>query len=444
MSSPILRPKIPQLVYGRPVRISEFINREGEIRTIFERIKARESTAIVGEAKIGKTSLLLKLFHPETIRAYLQEKATEYFFVFSDLLPIDPDTYTSINFWNESLEPLSQIGNPDINIGIEKARAVAFSYGALKSFFDQLSNNHQLTLVLLLDEFDRLLLHPNFKTPQFYSSLRSLATLTSGLIVVTASHLTVEEMNQIGREYIGDDDKNLLNMLVEINLGPFDPVSAGRLLNKGGDLLSTEDRIFIARVAGYHPFFIQALMSCIFEQASNKDSKYEKATEAFYERISAHFEAIWNSLDDNTRTTAVILSLVELNGKARGQKYSFREIEDVDAFGPELNKLKKIGLAEQITEGWQFDVEHLMVWRGQRWTIRMLAFTWWIRDTIIADKRSIPTYNDWLTNKRYRVFLTDQQWNTLNTALKSAPEWAVKGVAGLARTLFDEIIKNKK
>jgi hypothetical protein len=185
-------------------------------------------------------------------------------------------------------------------------------------------------------------------------------------------------------------------------------------------------------------------MSFIFEQDLDKNNIYEKAAEAYFERISAHFEAIWNSLDDNTRTAAVILSLVELNGKARGQKYSFREIEDTDAFGPELNKLKKIGLAEQVSDGWQFDAEHLMVWRGQKWTIKMLSFTWWIRDAVIAEKRTIPGYNDWLTNKRYRIFLTDQQWNTLASTLRGAPEWAVKGVAGLARTLFDEIVKNKK
>jgi len=444
MSLQTVRPKIPQLVYGRPVRTTEFINRESELRTIFDRIKTRESTAIVGEAKIGKTSLLLKVFHPDTINTYLQDKAKEYFFIFSDLLPIDPETYTQIQFWSENLEPITQLNIPEINAKLDKLKENNYAYNALKSLFDFLANNCNITLVLLLDEFDRLLLHENFKNPQFYTGLRSLATLTSGLILITASHLNVEEMNQIGREYIGDGDKNILNMLVEINLGPFDPVSTGRLLSKGGELLTTEDRIFITRVAGYHPFFIQALMSCIFEQDLDKNNKYEKAAEAYFERISAHFEAIWNSLDDNTRTAAVILSLVELNGKARGQKYSFREIEDTDAFGPELNKLKKIGLAEQVSDGWQFDAEHLMVWRGQKWTIKMLSFTWWIRDAVIAEKRTIPGYNDWLTNKRYRIFLTDQQWNTLASTLRGAPEWAVKGVAGLARTLFDEIVKNKK
>jgi len=47
----------PPFIYGRPVRPGEFLNREAELRTIFNRLRNGESTAVVGEPHIGKRSL---------------------------------------------------------------------------------------------------------------------------------------------------------------------------------------------------------------------------------------------------------------------------------------------------------------------------------------------------------------------------------------------------
>ncbi len=44
-------------IYGRPVRPGEFLNREAELHTIFNRLRNCESTTVVGEPHIGKSSL---------------------------------------------------------------------------------------------------------------------------------------------------------------------------------------------------------------------------------------------------------------------------------------------------------------------------------------------------------------------------------------------------
>ena len=44
-------------IYGRPVFPGEFIGRQDELNTIFDRISKGESTAVVGEPHIGKSSL---------------------------------------------------------------------------------------------------------------------------------------------------------------------------------------------------------------------------------------------------------------------------------------------------------------------------------------------------------------------------------------------------
>ena len=52
MSAKIASPQ--PFIYGRPVRPGEFLNREAELRTIFNRLRNGESTAVVGEPHLAK------------------------------------------------------------------------------------------------------------------------------------------------------------------------------------------------------------------------------------------------------------------------------------------------------------------------------------------------------------------------------------------------------
>jgi len=292
----------------------------------------------------------------------------------------------------------------------------------------------------LLDEFERLLIHPNFQDPAFFARLRTLATRTGGLALVTATRLSVAEMNEQGRGLL-DIGSPFFNNMIEVPLSPFNEESVDALLDRGGEAFSLDDRRFVRRVAGRHPFLLQAMAATMVEITG--DDRQARAAERFYERIPFHFDDLWRSLDDRTRTTAVILSLVEWGGRVLGQGFSYGEIERVDGFGPELSKLAERGLAERVGEGWQFDREHLLLWRGKRWTVGAQAFAWWVRDVVIAEARRVPAYDEWLANKRYRFLLTQEQWDRLVGAVRNAPEWAVRGVGALARALVEGLVRNE-
>lgn len=96
-----------------------------------------------------------------------------------------------------------------------------------------------------------------------------------------------------------------------------------------------------------------------------------------------------------------------------------------------------------MDEGWQFDWQHLLLWQGERWTVGAQAFAWWMRDVIISQSRTVPGYEDWLAQKRYRLLLTQQQWDALVGAVSKAPQWAVGGVGSLARALFKELLRRE-
>jgi hypothetical protein len=418
-------------VYGRPVRPDEFLNRESELRTVFNRLRNGESTAVVGEPHIGKTSLLLKLADEAAQRTC--GDAVCLVVSYLDLHHIGGG-YTPVAFWKKALKPLWE--HPSNAAKLEEVFRADYIGDPLEELFDYLDGQGQ-RLVLLLDEFDRLLVHPNFQDPAFFGLLHSSAR-TGGIALVTASRWPVAKMNEQGRRLL-DAGSPFFNIMIDEHLRPFEETAIEKLLDRAGDSLSLDDRRFIRLVAGRHPFLLQAMAAAMVETTG--DDRQARAAERFYERISFHFDDLWHSLDDETRTTAVILSLVELGKRALGQRFACGEIENAPAFGPELRKLAKRGLAERVGRGWQFDRQHLLLWRNERWTIGTQALAWWVRDVVIAEAGRVPIYDEWLANKRYRILLTQEQCNWLENTVRSAPGWAVRGVGALVRALVEELLR---
>ncbi len=430
-------------IYGRPARGAEFLGRQAELRTLFNRLRNGESTAVVGEPHIGKSSLLLQLARPATLQQYLGESAGQYLLVSWDLHNISHD-YTPRQFWQEALEPAAPLlaAVPRGPALLQRAADTGYNRLALEAVFNALGDEAGRRLVLLLDEFESLITHANFKDAAFFAGLRSLSTRTSGLTLVTASRLSVAQMNERGRGLL-DTGSPFFNNMIEVRLRPFDAGETEQLLGRAQPAFTLELRRFVRRVAGGHPFLQQALAAALMEAGADLNGQAERAAESFYDRISYHFDDLWDSLDDRTRTAAVILCLLELGGRALGERFAFGEIERVAAFGPELKKLAERGLAERADAGWQFDWDHLLLWQGERWTAGAQAFVWWVRDVAIAETRPMAPYADWLNDKRYRLLLTEQQWQTLRGAVSGLPAWAVHGVGGLARALFDELLKRR-
>ena len=75
----ITEPMPNPFTYGKPVSDpTRFVGREEELQQIFSRLgtSSFESSSIVGEGRLGKTSLLNHISHPDTIRRYGLEPDT--------------------------------------------------------------------------------------------------------------------------------------------------------------------------------------------------------------------------------------------------------------------------------------------------------------------------------------------------------------------------------
>jgi hypothetical protein len=422
---------LPQpFIYGRPVRPGEFLNREAELRTVFNRLRNCESTAVVGEPHIGKSSLLLQLADEETQQAYLGESAQRLVVSLLDLHPVGNE-YTPTAFWEEALEPLQWIDDATLRQQLEQLAQTNYARRPLERVFNYLGENQQ-QLVLLLDEFERLLIHPNFQDPAFFALLCSLAARTGGMVLITASRLSVAEMNKRGRSLLGLCSP-LFGNLIELRLQPFSHQAAEKLLNRASGVLSPHDLRFVRQVAGRHPFLLQAMVATLLE-AEGRDRR-RRAAERFYKRVSYHLDELWQMLDDRARTGIVILSLMELGGRALGDKFKLRQEEIGERFRSELRYLEDLGLVEQIDAA-SGEEDTILFWEGRKWSVSTPIAVRWVHDVVIAQTRQIPKYDEWLNSERYKFLLSQARWNSLVGEARNALDWAVKNGAPMMQLLY--------
>jgi serine/threonine-protein kinase len=78
-------------IYGGPVDVKQFIGRSNEIGRVFDQLsnQARGSVAIIGERRIGKTSLLHYVSAPDVVKRWnLAEEQS--IFIFQDCGAVAP------------------------------------------------------------------------------------------------------------------------------------------------------------------------------------------------------------------------------------------------------------------------------------------------------------------------------------------------------------------
>ena len=444
-------PTLNPFIYGKPVSGAQHINRHREQRTLFTRLRNGESTAIVGEPRIGKTSLLRCLASSSIQKEWLGAQA-------EGIIPVEIDFYqewlstdkTPQDFWKVVLDTVKlKVADETIRQQIGWVEENDYGSATLANFFRNLARK-DLRVVLLIDEFDALLTHPNFSTAEFLGGLRSLA-IQEGLQLITASIMPVEAMNRRSEEYnpLGSP---FFNHFIEVNLGPFSYKDVGLLLdtflNGSGVQFDRTDRNFIVWLSGRHPFRMQAAGAALFDAISDgleDEKRYAQTAEWFYERTKDHFSTLWRRyLTEAQKTVLVILGLVELSGVAQKRRFSFGEIERPQRFAPELLRLEKLGLVEKIGRGWQWDQEHLLLWQGERWRVASNGFVGWLANVVIGGARDIPDFEAWLHDKeKVGYFLTRKQIKLLGDLVKMMPQSVVSGAGALARQFVAELLSNK-
>ncbi|MFB3905287.1 MAG: protein kinase [Acidobacteriota bacterium] len=270
----------PDQFFGRRKEVSRVLSRVGGQRP--------QSVSIVGERRIGKSSLLFHLTWPEVRKRYLAQDdgLLVVFFDLQQLHDLPPEEFLLL-----LCDRIAKTAG-GVSLG------TGGGYQEFQTILEQLAASGR-RLVLLFDEFDAITSNPLFRK-EFYSFLRSMAN-NHAVSYVTSSRVELQTLchsTEIA-------DSPFFNIFSNLHLRPFERAEALDLITipsrqAGRPLEAYADQII--EMAGYLPFYLQiacsACFDCLEEDPDQPLSR--SAVEArFLEEAAPHFEYLVDHLGED-------------------------------------------------------------------------------------------------------------------------------------------------
>lgn len=332
--------------FGNPIREADrFIGRDRAIRQIISRLlsSAHESTSIVGERRIGKTSLLKHLADPDVATSYGLNKEN-YCLVYIDfqgLTDISP-----VRFWQRVLRLISRkIDNEKLLPEIENLRKQdRIDLFDLEDLF-YLISDEGINLVLLMDEFEFITQNPNFGS-DFFGGLRALA-IHSNLSLVPATRRELVDLCH-SEEIKGSP---FFNIFATVFLRPFTIEQVGELLTNysaGTGFDFTEDEIvFISHLVGGYPIFTQIAGYYLFDgklQDMQGNQLLEFVIDSFKDQADQHFKYYWSHSSESEKITLLTSMAIKNSNSKKTIPTEEKIIEMHPRAAIDINELIKRGM----------------------------------------------------------------------------------------------------
>ncbi|HQR38610.1 MAG TPA: protein kinase [Blastocatellia bacterium] len=288
----------------------QFFGRRREISKIFSRIGASrpQSISVVGERRIGKSSLLNQIFHPD-VRADFLDASVKFVFLFIDLQQrrhIAPE-----ELFQDILTQLAE------TLDDSAVEGIAPTFDGIRKSLGRLRQSG-IHLVILFDEFDAVTTNKRFDL-DFYSFLRAIAN-NYNVAYVTSSNRDLQELCHT--EMIADSP--FFNIFTNVYLRAFVPAETRQLISEPSATAGVPLEPYyrdIVDIAGHFPFFVQIACASYFdalvEGAGAENRLRPAAEELFIDEARGHFRFIWDHFDDDHRD--VIRTLVT-GGEIDSQK----------------------------------------------------------------------------------------------------------------------------
>jgi hypothetical protein len=370
--------------YGNPIRDPRrFFGRAREAEQIFGRLRNPEfeSSSVVGDRRIGKTSLLNYIADQETRAAY-GLGGDSYNFVYADLQMVG-GAMGPEQLWRQLLGTLHELCRDDVIVAalkelLGRKRLDTFD---LDAFFRKADARGQHA-VFLLDEFDQVTTNPNFG-PDFYFGFRSLA-IHRKVALVTASRLELVQLCH--SESVRSSP--FFNIFANINLRMFSPEEShslvSRSLGETGVQFSDRETGQILDLAGRHPYFVQVACSLLFEahrQGLDAAARKDFLASRFEAEAVPHFVDLWGNSSDPHK---IVLTAAALLERRTGQppEFTMGDLQRVYSRAePSVAALERRGLVMRTDAGYR---------------LFSAALGPWIVDQIVAELDDRQSFPDWL------------------------------------------------
>ena len=277
-----------------------FVGRQQEIESLYSAVITHQCRSIVGERKLGKSSLLTAIARPDMLQRYGLDP-TRTLFLYLDLEGMA--SAERGDFWIEVLDRLSMVLPPTADALRDRVERLLdtgeLRFTTVRRLLRRV-RDAGLDLVLTLDEFEGLAQNPNFE-PDFYGELRSLAG-ELGIAYLTASKRGLYELTYHHTDTLSSP---FFNIFSEMTLGLMSEDEAQSLLEtlsrQGTGLGFCDEEIELAlELAGPHPFFLQIAGFYLYELPGRGEPQtpdaYERAARRFSAEAEDHYRYIWSQL----------------------------------------------------------------------------------------------------------------------------------------------------
>lgn len=379
-------------IYGNPISDPrQFFGRSREVEQIFGRLHNAEfeSSSVVGERRMGKTSLLKYLVDPG-IRAAHGLGPERYSFVYVDLQIVD-ETMGPEQLWRRLLMLMRrECADPAIVQALAALeRCERLDIFDLDEFFQEVDDRGQ-HVVFVLDDLERVTTNSNFGTG-FYYGLRSLV-IHHRVALVTSSRLELVEL--LGRVE-GVKSSPFFNIFANINLRLFSNAECRVLVSESlrgtGVQFSEVEMRHVLDAAGLHPYFLQEGCWALYESyrlGLDEEVRIVFLEEQFRVLAIPHLAACWDDSNDYERIVLTAAALLERRAKP------MREFSLVDLLGvfsrgePALAHLEKRGL---------------LIHHDAHYRLFSSMLGPWILVQITAEAYEEQSYSRWLAENRAPV-----------------------------------------
>ena len=277
--------------HGGPIKEPEwFFGRTEQRRIILDRLRKFDSTSVIGERRSGKTSLLLWLMNRKADPEAPPDDSI-YIYLSPELGVRDPETFTE--------EVFRALREQDCSCPEPSGKSP--SYFALRRCVARLAPRK---LVILLDEFDTMVMSGLFPT-EFFASLRGLAQTHDVSYVTT----TREDLFQCcPEEVLASPFPNIFRpaYIGSFEASEFDHFVEETSRRSGVSLEPCKQHVL--SLGGRYPFFVQIACCHSFELLARGDaldaSAHAHIQTSFEDEAQRHMTVIWDRyLSDEERET---------------------------------------------------------------------------------------------------------------------------------------------
>jgi serine/threonine protein kinase len=290
----------------------DFFGRQREVKRIYSRLDAPhpQSISVVGERRIGKSSLLNYIYQRRNRKRFMQNHE-DSIFIFMDFqrsADLTIPKFIDILFSMFKYEQREQLKYAEGERNLDQ----------LKDVVQELSNEGK-RIIVLMDEFEAITKNESFDM-QFFSFLRFLAN-NFMVAYVTSSYLELQQMCH--NKDIADSP--FFNIFSNLPLRPFSREEAVELITvpsqrEGVPLGEYASRLL--DLSGHFPLYIQIACSNLFEfLVDNPEAEpdWDELSVSFKEEVAPHYSFVWGRLDEASKEGLCRVAM----GKSIGKKYRF-------------------------------------------------------------------------------------------------------------------------